>query len=419
MEYIINLKSFLQTFTSEGDNIVLANNNSRRTRFSTQTDNSKKIFDQFNDNQTILHSESAESIFLDYGIERDVFVEELGFNRTYNSANNKRIMLELLEKDIDFKGVDIFQKLLSDEKSKEEFFEQVWLLKNHSHFDKIKTSICQESALTWAKFLYSKTDEDAILPLWKIELARFLGKFMRENWGHTFAFVGAFALKSFYSFPLEVKKIDLFVKKEDLEETINYFCKKYDFKLTFSSLKNSAKYALFTLDFSMEDHEIILQEIFPQNKNLTLDSSVFYESFFRAARKTDDNNIPYLCFEHQFKLLKAMIKNNLDSLESIYSLCLLANYKSRYFDEIEEFLREEGIDDFAQIIENEECPILNKNIVVKEFRAVWKKIQDLLIFKVNIARDRLNMPDKEIGRLEKEIAHNKSVLTKLVATYCK
>ncbi len=379
MDFVINLSAFSKAMLT---NIEV--NKSKRevlekllieenSRFSEARNSSEKQKPQANlfSNEKVLHANTEKSRFLDYGIERDVFVHELGITRTYNVANNARTALELFEKNMQIDKILSFKDFFSEEE-KEDFFEQILLLKDLEHYNNIVKIVLNYCNIDWLKFYAKKDEDNSVLPLWKQEFTKILANYMYEHWRHTFALTGAFALCEYYNFPLKVEKINVFAKKDELFYAVSKFCNEYSFTLKSSTIENNAKYGLFDVDFSLEGAELIFNEIYPTKESNSLANMIFCSH--RAVRKISDEDIPFLCFDDQFELLKTLFENSVDRLEALHHICLLGTKEHHYYGEISGYLQEKGIKFYADIILKESSDYADSKALVVSFIAICKKI---------------------------------------------
>lgn len=100
---------------------------------------------------------SKDSIFQDYGIEKDVLISSIG--KTYNVANHIRSCLDLLD-DGKFSTLKGMRKdFIVVDKYDKEIFNKVMMLKNNKNWKDIDDFMTKEYRLNWLKFKDGFKDE--------------------------------------------------------------------------------------------------------------------------------------------------------------------------------------------------------------------------------------------------------------------
>ncbi len=374
MEYIINFTSLYKEALSkkieEDKNSSTGRNRRAFGRESSESKDSELLRNIFHKDD-LLYCESKDSLFQDYAIEQDVLVEEIGLDRTYNSAQNIRIILDILEKNLNIKKLALIKNIFPTEKK--ELFEKMLSLKTASHFDDISKLMTSLFPMEWLGFMYNtKPVNKTELPLWKQKLANFLAKKMNGSWHHTFALVGSFGLKEFYGFSLIPSKIDVFARKDDLGLAFGIICSEFNISSEISFKENNSKYGLFELDFSLEEKKVYITEVYPYTYRDSIEGQIFRHT--RAARKTNAADVPFLIFDHQLLLLQELLENNIDSIASLYQICLLAGHSERYFEKVKSYFLSKDKEFFEEIINSNKSKEISKKECSKIVMKIWNKI---------------------------------------------
>ncbi len=343
-------------------------------------------FDERTDNEmsAVDFKESNTSIFKEYGIERDILIEIFGLERTYNKANAKRAILDILEDgwsiDIEAK-IKLLLKESLQEDSFYDFFKRVYTLKKIKHWNNISLLMREVFYFKWIEFLKAKNVKNiqpvcqsiAVgqeLPEGEVERAKHLARHMFENWGHTFALVGALGLQYFYDFPLKSDIVEIFLRKDGCYRELEEYCKDNEYSLLMEQSKVASKYGIYELEINAEQRRLIFKEVYPYSENegklLTLTQNTIMAYSMRVARKTR-RNIPVLCFEHQCMLMLELYLHRKEDIELLYQLCLLTNYENRYKKEIYPFLKSLGVEHLDYIVRQYSHPFIEKSALIREF----------------------------------------------------
>lgn len=98
--------------------------------------------------------ESKDSVFGDYGIEKDKVIPE--HKERYNVANHIRAILDLLYMGNFTVAQGMNKDYISNDKYNKEIFEKILLMSNLPHFDKIDKFMTKEYLSKWVDFKKEK-----------------------------------------------------------------------------------------------------------------------------------------------------------------------------------------------------------------------------------------------------------------------
>ncbi len=343
---------------------------------------------------------SEKSIFKDYGIERDILVAKLGFERTYNKANSLRTLLDILEDGIAplSRFRSLTETICKESTLQAEFFDKVLLLSESPRWNEIAKEMVEVFSVKWISHIAHsdillKSARDAVfshthaekLTEEQMQLAKQFIQYSEKIGCHDFIINGTLALYLNYDFPIFPGKVEIAAKNSrNNVKVIEDFCKEIDYTLEYENsakpISNQHLFIAYDFDFSTENkvmnvrHKELLIPTYLRN-----DNSKLLKAFSAKKKKSKPSNtLKTFELEVFYVTLLEEIKKKVFDLEKFALLCYLYNHHKKEAEKIKNSrkllmraFRGYGIRHFAYAFRTQTHSLIDTNQTIKEFIDIY------------------------------------------------
>ncbi len=329
--------------------------------------------------ENVTYEESQNSVFGDYGIEKNSHVFCLDTTKLYNKANHIRAVLDCLAKGL-FNGVQGFRNdFFCVEINTEDFFQKVLLLQNNPKWQDIVKAMCREYKMLWVNFLkkekimdiYNKDEFHELKQNidWqekhKEVILSFLQTLNNSQFKDCFILKGGTALLTCYDLPRFSEDIDLdalFPRK--LNKFIEEFCKKNEY--TYSIKKETDTTSRFMINYGDERTPLKIEISYRNIKRIK------ETSFCRV------NNILTYTINTLFNQKNRAFIGR-DKIRDFFDILFIyKNYKDKLNEfEIENFtnsLLDKNIEHFDYLMKTNEDPFFMNNDLEEIFLTICDEL---------------------------------------------
>ena len=301
-------------------------------------------------------SDSANSVFGDYGIELNYNVpEHIG---AYYAANHIRALLDLIDNGKFSTAQGMRDDYIGENKYNREIFEKVLLLKKNSNWLAVNEFMGKEYKLAWLMFLHQKsllaekTECCLMDDGWKIAHEKVIKDFLLSLNQDTDTFIlkGGTALAQCYASPRFSEDIDLDSERSDIIPQVSKFCEKRRYKFRVAKDTKAVKRCFVNYG---NDSKPLKIKVSYRNPHISKDSMV------------NINNIRVYRIDRMAKM-KATAYVSRDRLRDLQDLTFVVN---NYFDllskdtveQIRDALMYKGIEQFDYLIATQQDDYIDKD----------------------------------------------------------